>query len=376
MTLTLALALAAGLVSTDTTRHERSSRDSVPRAAADTTVSVSFGGFVDVYGAYDLGRPRTLDRAFTTQAARHNEFNVNLAYVEATLTGPRVRGRVALQTGTSVQVNYAGEPRVGSVSGPDLSRLMQEAYVGYELRPSLWVDAGVFYSNVGMEGWVSRDNPIYTRSLVADYSPYYSSGVRATWQASERVTVRGDLVNGWQTISEANNGKMLGARVDVALTSATSVSWFALAGREVESRLRLYNGVGIKSQVSPRFDLTAQLDAGREAAADSLPAGTAARTWFGGMAIARFALTQRTAVVGRVERYSDPHQVIATTGSANALHASGASLGLDLRPAPRLLWRSEARWLRNATPVFPDRRVASVQSRQNAVFVSSLALTF
>jgi hypothetical protein len=51
----------------------------------DTAVSVAFGAFVDGYYAYDFGRPRVIDRPFTTQAVRHNEFNVNLAYVEAKL---------------------------------------------------------------------------------------------------------------------------------------------------------------------------------------------------------------------------------------------------------------------------------------------------
>src|SRR5512145_2687701 len=76
---------------------------------ADTAIQVAFGGFVDTYYAYDIGRPPTLDRSFTdgatfaTQPARHNEFNVNLAYVEAILSGGRLRGRLALQAGTSVQ---------------------------------------------------------------------------------------------------------------------------------------------------------------------------------------------------------------------------------------------------------------------------------
>jgi hypothetical protein len=86
----------------------------------------------------------------------------------------------------------------------------------------------VFYANVGMEGWVSRDHPIYARSRVADsspyyspycspyYSPYYSSGVRATWQATARLTARLDVVNGWQVISEHNEDKTVKARLDLA----------------------------------------------------------------------------------------------------------------------------------------------------------------
>ena len=128
-------------------------------SSPDTAVTVSFGGFLDSYYAYDFGRPVNFDRPFTTQAVRHNEFNVNLAWFEAKVSGPRVRGRLALQAGTSVQSNYSGEPAFGTVSGPSLSRFIQEAVAGYQITPALWVDGGVFLSHIGMENWTSRDNP-------------------------------------------------------------------------------------------------------------------------------------------------------------------------------------------------------------------------
>ena len=93
----------------------------------------------------------------------------------AILAGSRVYGRLALQVGTSVQSNYAAEPTVGTVSGPSLSRFIQEAYAGYRLTPSLWVDGGVFYSHMGMESWASKDNLTYTRSLVARHSIFVVS---------------------------------------------------------------------------------------------------------------------------------------------------------------------------------------------------------
>ena len=365
--------LATKTAAVDTTVTAQ--RDST-KTQADTSFKFSVGGFLDTYVAYDAGRPRTLDRAYTTQPARHNEFNVNLAFVELGLSGPRTRGRLALQAGTSVQANYAGEPRVGSVSGPDLGRLLQEAYVGYEVKPGFWVDGGIFYSNVGMEGWVSRDNPIYTRSLVADYSPYYSAGVRATWQATSKLTARVDIVNGWQVISESNEDKTLGARLDYAVTPTTSISWYGLAGNEPGARLRLFNGVGIKSKVGARLELTAQADVGSQEPADS--AGTMAETstWYGAMLIGRVTLTPTVTLTGRVERYDDKDQVLIATGSANGLRANGASIGFDVRPASRLLWRNEARLLAGDAAIFPDREGTGGVSKRNLFVVTSLGLTF
>ena len=66
-------------------------------APVDTAVRVIFGGFVDGYYVWDTGRPPSFDRSFaggapfTTQSTRHNEFTINLAHVEAVLSGGRVR---------------------------------------------------------------------------------------------------------------------------------------------------------------------------------------------------------------------------------------------------------------------------------------------
>src|SRR6185503_900940 len=108
----------------------------------------------------------------------------------------------------------------GVVSGPILSRMLQEAYAGYQVTPSLWVDGVIFYAHMGMESWASKDNPIYTRSMTAEYSPYYSSGVRAIWAATPKLTAHLHLVNGWQNISETNTDKGIGLRLDYAASSA------------------------------------------------------------------------------------------------------------------------------------------------------------
>ena len=342
---------------------------------ADTAPKVTGGAFVDGYYAYDFNRPASFDRAFTTQPARHNEFNVNLAFVEAKLDGPRIRARLALQTGTSVQSNYAAEPRNGSVSGPDLSRFVQEAVVGAKLADNLWVDGGVFLSHMGMEGWVSRDNPTYTRSLVADYSPYYQSGVKLAWQATPAISAQLDLLNGWQIISETNSAKSVGMRIDYAPSANTVLSYYNYLGDEAPDsvpgrRLRVFNGVGLKSSLSSRLQLLAEFDYGTQ----ERGAGLGAAHWYGGTLVGRVQITPLVTAAARVERYDDGDQVIVVTGLADGFRVNGASFGLDVTPAPRLLWRSEVRGFEGEHAVFPKRDSAT--SNGDAFVVSSLALTF
>lgn len=349
-------------------------------APSDSTPRVSIDGFVDSYYAWDFGRPLTRDRsfvggaAFTTQPARHNEFNVNLAFVALKLEAPHYRGRLALQAGTSVQSNYAGEPTVGAISGPSLSRVVQEATVGVQLATRLWIDAGIMFSHMGMEGWISRDNPTYTRSLVAEYSPYYQNGARLTWLVSPRVVAQLNVVNGWQNIAENNEGKGVGARVDVQATASTSFSYYNFLGAEQPRSFRMFHGIGVRRAVG-RLSLLGELDAGTQSRESPL---VAAR-WVGGTAIARVQMSARTAIIGRVEAFSDPDQVVISTGSVHdaansGFRGTGGSLGIDVAPYARVQWRGELRLVRADRSLFPSPDGGARE--RNALAVTSLSLTF
>lgn len=344
--------------------------------ASDTTVHVTFGAYVDSYFAYDFAHPRALDRPYTTQAARHDEFNINLAHVEAVLSGPRVRGRFAAQFGTSVQANYAAEPTVGTLSGPSVSRFIQEATAGYALAPTLWIDGGVFFSPFGSESWISRDNWTYTRSFIADNSPYYEAGVKATWQARPYLSAQLHLINGWQNISETNSDKALGARVDFAPMDGVDLAYDAFVGNEqpdsLPRRVRVWHEAIVQLAPTTRLGVRGTLDYGTQ----RRPGGGAS-AWRGWAAVARYAVTPRVTVAGRWEGYSDPDQVIVTTGRPFGLRVGGGSLNVDVAPAPHLLWRTELRGLRAKDALFTHRGgVVTRASRSDTFVVTSVALTF
>lgn len=340
--------------------------------AQDGTRTVTAGAFVDAYYAWDFNRPSGFDRSFTTQPARHDEFNVNLALVEVKLSGERVRGHLGLQAGTSVQSNYAGEPRLGSISGPDLARHIEEAVAGVRVAPTLWVDAGIYLSHIGQESWISRDNPTYSRSLIADYSPYYETGVKATWTASAKLTAQLNLVNGWQNISETNTDKAVGLRLDYAASPHLALGYSNFAGNEmpdtVPSRVRLFNeGYALITAGNASFWLTT--DVGRQQRA----AGGWS-TWYGGAVIGRVKVAPTVAVAARAERYSDPDGVIVSTGTPSAFRVNGASVNLDVMLPGSAVWRTELRGFLAKDPVFPQHAGGGVSTRDGFV-VTSLALT-
>ncbi len=337
--------------------------------APDTTTRLRLNGFVDTYYAYDFTRPADGDRRFTTQPARHDEMNVNLAWLGLTVERPRSRARIALQAGTSVQANYAGEPRNGTVSGPELARIIQEGSVGARLSRTVWLDAGIYASYIGLEGWTSGDNPTYTRSLVADYSPYYLSGARVTWTASPRVTAQLHVMNGWQIISENNRGKAVGSRVDVAVSPAVTVSYANFVGTEPQvgrsGAMRLFNQLMARGQLAGGTQWQGQVDVGQQDG----------QHWSGLVAIVRQPLTSRIALSGRLERFNDRSQVIITTGHSDGFIGTGGSVGMDVALESGVRWRSEVRAIRTTADLFPDGITARPVDF-NRLLVTSLSVAF
>lgn len=340
--------------------------------AQDTTaVRVDVSGFIDLYYARDFGRPATKDRSFVTQAVRSDEFNVNLAHIALAAEHPSFRGRLALQAGTSVQANYAGEPAVGAHSGPSLARHLEEATLGVKLAPALWLDGGIYLSYIGAEGWLSTTNLTYTRSYVAEFSPYYLSGARLTWTPSSTLTVQAHVMNGWQVISDNNDAKAVGARIDYAPIAALSVGYAAFLGNEqpagTPARLRIFQQLMARGAAGP-FEWLAQVDYGTQETA------TETATWWGGVAVAALKLDAATRVSARLERYSDPDGIIVAP-PAGRFAVTGASAGVDRRIPGGLVWRSELRAAWTADSLFSKAGVAN-RSTRNVTAVTSIAAAF
>jgi len=338
-------------------------------AQTAASAKITFGVFFDAYYAYDFERPITRDRAYTTQPARHNEFNINLAFVEARISGERVRGRFALQTGTSVNLNYAAE-----VNNRELAQLIQEAVAGFRLADNLWIDAGIYLSHIGLESWISCDNWTYTRSLCSDYSPYYQSGVKATLQASPKFALQLHFLNGWQNIAENNNNKALGLQAAFMPSGKISLTYNNFIGNEqsdaLASRTRFFNDVVLKFSLSPSFQIAGMFDYGLEEKAN----GAGNSKWYDAMILGRFQVTPSLALTGRVEYYGDKDQVIVKTGTPDGFQTFGGSITADVNVAPNVLWRIEMRLLSSKDGIYPTNDAAK-SSKTNGFIVTSLGLT-
>ena len=325
-----------------------------------------WGLFLDSYYAFDGNRPANRERLYTTLPAKHNEFAINLAHVEGVLSGDRVRGRLALQAGTSVAANYSTEYRDATKTGghpADLLQHLQEATAGYRLAEGMWIDAGIFFSHIGTETFISKNNWTYTRSLVADFSPYYQAGVRLSYEPNQQWAFQLHVLNGWQNIIETNSDKALGTQVAFKPTKDFTITHNTFLGEE--NGTRFFQDLSFAMQVLPWLQSGLTVDFG-------VQGGTSTRTWYGSSFQNRFRLTPDTHLAARVEIYNDPNGVIVPTGSPSGFKVWGASVNVDQQLTPELLWRNEVRLLKATDALFPS---ASGSSSQTVFAITSLSLS-
>ncbi|WP_242917446.1 porin [Pontibacter liquoris] len=357
ITLTLLCLLISGAAKAQTI-------DSLGVPAKHSPFRVSGG--LDVYYAYDFTKPFDQDRLYTTQAFRHNEFNINWGFLRGDYTTEAVRATLALQTGTYVQANYAAEPK-------ELTRLIAQAHAGVRLAKGVWLDMGILPSHIGYESTFSLDNEIYTRALMAENSPYFEAGAQLTGEVSDKVTIKFLVLNGWQIVRETNEAKSLGFGISYTPAEKLSLSYNNYYGNEAPEGMapkrRFFHNVYAGYTLTDRIDLAGSVDYGRQELFGSGEKGI----WYAGMLLAHYRLGEGFALAGRLEHYNDRKQLIVATHTPNGFQTSSASINFDYIPAPNFLWRAEVRGYDSKDSVFRGREGAR---KKNLLLVTSFALKF
>ncbi len=337
--------------------------DTVNSAPAKLT----FSGFADVYYAYDFNEPVTHERpGFLYNHNRHNEFNVNLAFLKVAYASDRVRGNLAVMAGTYAQYNLAAEQ--------DLLRNIFEANAGVRLAPKLWLDAGIFASHIGLESAISKDNYTLTRSLAAENTPYYESGAKITYEAGSQWVFTGLVLNGWQNIREpeGNSNKALGTQIQFKPTDKILLNSSTFFGNEKPDNAkqrRYFHNFYATFQIQPQLKLAAFFDIGAEQALET----DSYNTWYSPAILLHYGLSDKVAVAARAEYYSDEDGVIISSGTPNGFKTTGYSLNLDYAPAPNVLLRVEGRLLDSQDAVFTR---ANRPVDKSTAITSSIAISF
>ncbi len=332
--------------------------------------ALSFSGYAEIYYLYDFNKPVNGNRPdYIYSHNRHNEFNLNLAFVKASYTTEQVRANLALATGTYMNANYAAEPGV-------LKNVL-EANAGIKIgkKKYLWLDAGIFPSHIGFESAVSKDCRTLTRSLSAENSPYFEAGAKLTYTTDNgKWIISAMALNGWQRITRKSGNSQMswGTQVQYKPSDKILLNYSIFAGSDSPDSIRksrLFNNLYGQFTFSDKAGLTLGFDIGFE---ETSRQSNTFNTWYAPVAVVHYAINKKWTIAARAECYRDKEGVIISTSTPNGFQTTGYSLNIDYIPAKNVLVRIEGKTLNSKDAIFIK---GAGSSSNNSSVIGSLAVS-
>lgn len=341
--LTSLLCVTALNAQTDTTKTEKK-------------IPVTIDGYVDVY--YAINRPTANDLGsrmpYYSSHNRREEININHALLSAHYKTDNVRANLGLHAGTYVSEN-----------GPDM---IYEANAGFKLAKRFWLDAGIMPSHFGIETAISKDNATLTRSIAAEFSPYYQTGVKLTYEYGDKWTFAGLFLNGWQNVQNYTRAMAGGTQITFKpndrLTFNSSTYYgkapgIAFLPTNPPLPSRFFHDFYFTWKASDKLDFSGLFDIGFQGA------NSVKYQWTTSALIGRYAFSEKWKIAARGEYARDP------AGTTVYLKNSMAfSLNTDYSPYKNVWLRIEGKYLES------DFLDYLIKSHDTMIVTGSLAVAF
>lgn len=306
-------------------------------------------GYIETYYAWNFNRPANNITNYRGFDNRHNTFTLSNAVLGALWeTGP-VSGKVLLQIGSTPSTYYNAEPSFGgasaaNASGTELWKYLQEAYVSYKapLGRGLLLTAGLIASPVGPEVFAVKDNLNWSRSNLFFALPYYHTGVRASYELTDRLSATVSVLNGWNTVVDNNDAKSVETHVTYRVPDKASVQLLYFGGIERPANAPEGQYWRHTFDVFGDVDVTSWLKLAAHANYGFEPNRFGTAQWVAGAAYARATATKWLYLVVRGDRfYEDP---AGTPLFWNGVPwVSSGTATMDVRPHSNISLRVEFR---------------------------------
>lgn len=319
-------------------------------AQSDSIKKFTFSGYGELYYGYDFSQPRHHEKAdFMYNHKLHNTLNVNLAMVSAKYAAKKWRGNLSLMAGNYAQYNLITEPI--------WAQYVYEANLGIKLsnKHNLWLDGGIMPSHIGFESAVSADCWTLTRSILAENSPYYETGVKLSFSnKSEQLNLGFVVLNGWQRIRTSTSYRQpsFGVQLNYKPREDLSFNYSNFIGTAKADSLmsfRIFHNLYLQYQVHKKLGAIVGFDVGTDKYNE-----TNYGIWYSPVAIIRYALTERTNVALRSEYYHDKNQIVIASNTVNGFQVSGFSTNFDYKIMDKSIFRIEGKLYRSRDKIFAN----------------------
>ena len=307
-----------------------------------TPNNLKFSGYVDAYyAAYSDSVGVNNFQKFPDVAPKSNQFGLNIFQITAQYTTDNVRAVGTFHYGDLPTAAWSAD-----------HNMIQEANAGVRLGKKVWIDAGYFKTHIGTEVLLPKDNIASSLSVITFYEPWWQSGMKISYNHSDKLSFALHILNGYNTYVENNKHKSLGLAVSYLLSDKGSISYYNLIGEEAPEgtatkHVRFLNNVVLNYQLTSKlktnigFDYISQQHS-------KLSDTTKTASVFSTIVTFRYQLRPMYAVYARGEMFSDKEgiltgQMMNSKGEWTGYILKGATLGIEYKPADNAFIRLEGR---------------------------------
>ena len=313
------------------------------------SLKIKVSGFLEAYYAYDFSNPTTDAKLpFMYNYNRHNEFNVNNGLIRAQLQYGNAYTSIAVHAGTYVDDNYASE---------DI-KFVSEAFVGMYLNDNKKssIEVGIMPSYIGFESATTATNLTLTRSILAENSPYFMTGIKYKYEPNDKWSFSGLVTNGWQRINKSQKDvtPSFGTQITYKPSEKATLNWSTFIGKEfygTELGMRYFSNLYWDNTWNSKWRTILGFDFGIQ---DSSSLNDKHLFWMSPVLITQYSINSKWQTAVRLEYYQDEDNVIIATD--DAFKTSGASLNFDYLPNSKVKLRTEARYFDSKEAIFFDNK--------------------
>jgi len=283
----------------------------------------TINGYVDTYYFYNLNKPESGLNGGRIFDLPHNSFSIGLVQTMITYTNGKSKVVADLTYGPNADLGNFGNYRPTLSSGlTSTAFAIKQAYLSYNITDKLAFTIGQYGTHIGYELIDAPLNFNYSLSYLFGNGPFYHTGAKLDYAASDKVGFMVGVVNGWDMLQDLNRKKSLTAQVHLTPVEGFNVyaNWIggdeyggnSLFGDIKGSRTNLYDLTG-SLEVTDKFKI------GLNAAYGSFNSGaatvetgdpyTADANWKGAALYLNFAATDNFGIGLRAERFEDPKGV-------------------------------------------------------------------
>ena len=174
------------------------------------------------------------------------------------------------------------------------------------------IEVGIL-SYIGFESAITATNLNVTRSILAENSPYFMTGVKYNYKPSDKWNFAVLVTNGWQRIEKAKSdlAPSFGTQLIYKPNNKNTLNWSTFIGKEAyadEFNIRYFSNMYWDKTWNTKWHSIFGFDYGVQ---DISSKNNEKATWYSPVIITQYSFNSKWKMAHRIEYYQDQKHALA-----------------------------------------------------------------